>query len=159
LGRQVPQGLTMRTDGPDLGRRDARPTEQFGDAVCIELCQLKRCECLTMDFIGSGGLQRQQFVFQRGGKRQIGGALRPAEIRDDAIDAIEAGAGHQADIERWISHAELPGNEIVRASASARSKPRRLGRHQAEAMLDLGRLLTKLMKTRAGEHLHLRRHD
>jgi hypothetical protein len=56
-----------------------------------------------MDFVGAASLQRVQFIAQPGSEFDVGARPRAAgldaEVRQNCVDAVDAGAGHQSDEE------------------------------------------------------------
>ena len=92
--------LTVHADGRDCRAVGMRP--QLRDAFGVMSRQLRGGQRLAVNFVGAAGLQRHQFGAQIVAERHVGRGNRVdgsgivSKRRQHAVDAVEAGAGHQA---------------------------------------------------------------
>ena len=95
-------GLPVRADGPHVLRGQAGCGKQSGNAVGVGHGQRIGGQRLTMDLVVAGVLQVQEALAQLGreGHVRVGedGRGFAGKVRQYAIDAIQAGARHEADV-------------------------------------------------------------
>ena len=104
LGGHVAYGLAMGAQRAHLPGRDAALLQQLLHAFGVEVCQLLTCARGGSQFIGGRVLQGRELTAQRlrhGHEGAGQGLANPALVIEGdqhAIDAIHAGAGHQAGV-------------------------------------------------------------
>ena len=101
--RLVANGLAVRADGTDFAADTAAFLQQLLDAFGIQAGERVGGQGFAMNLIVAGVLQVEKGVaqFRREGRVSIGHQYRmgTGEINQYTIDAVQAGAGHQADVE------------------------------------------------------------
>ena len=106
----APAGLAMAADGLHLGRRHVGSAQQLLHAAGIDVGQQVGRQGFAPYLVAPRALQRHQFAAQLGREGAIAGLqqMRPAilEFGQHAVDAVETGAGHQAD-EKLCAHVAL----------------------------------------------------
>jgi len=107
--------LPVCADGPHLLCNQARGGEQPGHAFGIDRGQRVGRQRFAVDLVVTGMLQVQETLaqFGRKGHVRVGqhGRTFAGKVRQHAIDAVQAGAGHQADIA--VSAAVAAGRGVV----------------------------------------------
>ncbi len=102
LAGLVADGLAVGADGADFARIAAALMQQLRDAFGVQVGQRVGGQRLAVDFVVAGGLQVEECLPQRGRKGHVGvrqqHRTRAGEVDQHAVDTVQAGAGHQADV-------------------------------------------------------------
>ncbi len=139
LARPVAHRLAVRTDRTDLRARCAAGRKQGLDDVRVAARQRVAGERGAVQLVGAGAVQRQQLVGESRRERSVRVGddpqrirARPGEVRQHAVDAVERGAGHQADVE--LSHRRIvPTHHRRRPAAQDLRGSRRAAGYSAYA--------------------------
>src|ERR1043165_7962088 len=97
----MPNGLAVEADGPDLGPGERSALEYAGDRRRATVHQSIGRQLAAMDLVRTGACQRVELGAERRREADVRGrdSLRSArQIGNDAIDAIDARSGHEADV-------------------------------------------------------------
>ena len=104
--RAVANGLAVAANGANLGRCQAGLCQQGLTGNGVLNGQLLADTSGQVDFITAGLAQGQNIIAKRGRDRLAQGAEQGEMVvtnaGEDGINAVHAGAGHQADKQRWI---------------------------------------------------------
>ena len=94
--------LPMGADGLYVVRGQTRTGKQPGDAFGVDHGECVGGQCFAMDLVVACMLQVQKALAQLGRERHVGvgedGWVFAGKVRQHAIDAVQAGARHQADV-------------------------------------------------------------
>jgi len=115
--------LAVHAGSRDLVRGHTRPGDHGDDGLRIHVGEGIRRACGAGDLVGARALQREELGPQRRREGQADGGDKgtelAGELRDNGVDAVEAGAGHHAD-EALAMHANARSS-AVRHSVAASS--------------------------------------
>ena len=113
----VAHGLPVGAEGADGAGRQAAALQQRLHHLGIGARQRVACKGRAVQFVVAGGVESQQLGAQGGRKGGAGVVADPharaGEVGQHAVDAVERGARHQADVQIGCAHCSCAQCESV----------------------------------------------